>query len=800
MATIDDIVQTAMTVFRDYQTPGVPSTKAWEPPKAEVRALFVTLASILQDIIDRGFQGDDVKVTTWAELAAIPPVRAGQLGVVQNDAGTHSQAGTGETDVPNQGSYSGTSGGLWKRVGDYVALTTTKVANLDTLIANLINVTGLANAAEVVAGLNAAKVVSPATLKALNDALGIKPEEGGATYDRDALGFVVSGYDPVLGLITPRGFSRPSADFYEAEMDPLGFVRAALAPGGKSYGYGGTEQATESEAEAVVVEQVWYDANDTQAAFKWELAGGATAATQSFVQFSRDSYFTEVFHESGNVPPVKIDKGLSFYLNCSYTTPKNTLEPLSTCYARIVADGVPGPTITVKTAPPLWGPGADVEATISCENPPSLEPTPIPIRDALVLDPTIRSLDQIGDRSYPDFKENNPPAMRAWWRSFGRNPSVVASKAVLPEVHDPDDHERDNDINWDTAVSGSTAPELDASVRKTLRELQPTLAPWVQRTVQGNVDPAQLCWTRVRDRGRRRVIRLDTHTQRRKAFAGAPGTILGHTSGHEYWDHLGWLIDTALPQAVTDYAAGRINLLEIISTTGFGTNYDGWYDNADWVAEWRMICNAILGLPGLPQIVVRAGDFHRGAADSSKALDKSTAQCLTVPMIMTSPGLRTSILTGSGPYTWQGAQKHIDVKQQYLRGAYDGNGGWAFKWFGEPFTDGAPTELASVASTDGQRRLAFTAATYTGAAGSTIQVPIKKVWVSARTEYAFGNAQADFATSAGASGVAKMAPNSGLLTIGVTVPATGSTTVTLSNAVGCTLAGGQATCTVSPAA
>jgi len=137
MATIDDIVQTALTVWRDHETPGVPATKAWEPPKADIRALFVTLAGILRDIINRGVEGDNVTVATWAELAAIPPTRPGQAGFATNDSGTHSQSGTGESNVPNQGAYSGTSGGLWKRVGDFVPLTTAKVTSLDALIAAL---------------------------------------------------------------------------------------------------------------------------------------------------------------------------------------------------------------------------------------------------------------------------------------------------------------------------------------------------------------------------------------------------------------------------------------------------------------------------------------------------------------------------------------------------------------------------------------------------------------------------------------------------------------------------------------
>lgn len=135
-----EITDSANLVFRDFVTPGVPSSGANAPRKGEIRELYQRIDSKIEELAD--LQADSVTVPTWAALAAIAGGRVGRRGLVPtSDAGTHTDPVVGGT-VPNSGTYSwSASPAGWRRVDAYqdVAAVAAKVDGVGTVSGTSLN-------------------------------------------------------------------------------------------------------------------------------------------------------------------------------------------------------------------------------------------------------------------------------------------------------------------------------------------------------------------------------------------------------------------------------------------------------------------------------------------------------------------------------------------------------------------------------------------------------------------------------------------------------------------------------------
>ncbi len=687
MATIDDIVQTAMTVFRDYQTPGVPSTKAWEPPKAEVRALFVTLASILQDIIDRGFQGDDVKVTTWAELAAIPPVRAGQLGVVQNDAGTHSQADTGETNVPNQGSYSGTAGGLWKRVGDYVALSSANASKLETLIGSILDTSG----------------ASP-FVRVTDDRISVTDEFGFEMLGLSAAGLEYGGMafvpsSAVEGLVP--------VDRWGFETQPSGQSTSPNAgqPGTVTQFEVGGVVDTDDGGEANIVAEV--DGPD------W---------TKARVELSTDAFGTNVVFISDEISPTVTDKvsdGSQVWRTAKWRCqglPRNTR-----LYCHLFVDGR-----RYLGSPPsfLSWPEKDVPADFvfwfgSCSR--TSQSPSIPMLDYIARQDDFHFLLHLGDFVYDNITANDIYALRAGGVRLGRAHASLAAvlrKAALIVIYDDHDGFGANDNNRDnTAWSGyqkSVQAWLEAGAG--YRPMQIAL---------GEIDPSKLTLAQQFDIAHCRFIVMDTRVQSTKLG----GTVLGNgVNPVGSWNQV-----AAIKAALVQAGADGIKHVFLCSPRGIGNAHDGLM-NPYWSADYVGLCNYIRDTPGIPFVTVLSGDFHWSHVDFSTYTDKSTGGGCLMPGAMSSAFMSNAFTDPSLVTSWPGTPTRsgkftssTSTAEFAIRVAVKAAGGWQMKVYGAPFDeDGVPTLLDTFDCDEValKRTVQFASSTLTVPAGEPILLPM----------------------------------------------------------------------------
>lgn len=112
----DAIIEGFETTFRDFVTDGVPASGKNKVKKKDARKLGITVSTAIQGAA----AGNVGPVSSWAQLAAIPPTRNGQPGSVTTaDAGTHTDPVVGGT-VPNSGMFTGSLSPLgWRRVGNF---------------------------------------------------------------------------------------------------------------------------------------------------------------------------------------------------------------------------------------------------------------------------------------------------------------------------------------------------------------------------------------------------------------------------------------------------------------------------------------------------------------------------------------------------------------------------------------------------------------------------------------------------------------------------------------------------------
>lgn len=196
----NEILNAFKTVFRDYNTDGVPSSGAHEVEKVEVRQIGKIIEDIIKVLNDNQITGLSV-FATLAELNANLAFAAKSGGMVVADS-----------TAVNNGIYQkvGASGvGSWIKIASLLLPTSSQLANLDSLYAALGAINGLKDPG--------------------SERFRFKSEKG----------FVGFGYDPIRGLKAPGADFRVSKTGGVRFLDSKGFGVRLMTPTGTLIGSGG---------------------------------------------------------------------------------------------------------------------------------------------------------------------------------------------------------------------------------------------------------------------------------------------------------------------------------------------------------------------------------------------------------------------------------------------------------------------------------------------------------------------------------------------------------------------------------
>lgn len=143
----DEVKAASDIALRDYETPGLPASGPHEVIKSEHRGVMNIVNDKL-NVLEGSLGSGRIGAPTYAALAAIVDQPSGTIGEVAVDAGTHVDPVVGGPAVANSGVYVySTAPAGWRRVDNYRAL-------------------DIASQAEVDAGVNDAKAVTPAKMRA----------------------------------------------------------------------------------------------------------------------------------------------------------------------------------------------------------------------------------------------------------------------------------------------------------------------------------------------------------------------------------------------------------------------------------------------------------------------------------------------------------------------------------------------------------------------------------------------------------------------------------------------------------
>ncbi|MFJ5488397.1 hypothetical protein ACIKTA_12630 [Hansschlegelia beijingensis] len=398
----------------------------------------------------------------------------------------------------------------------------------------------------------------------------------------------------------------------------------------------------------------------------------------------------------------------------------------------------------------------------------------------------------MGDEDYSDINRNDIFAFRAAnWRKLRRNASFQMLAKVCPMASVESDHSLiGDDKHWDSDYSarGTTFQEIVATSRQVLRETFPYY-DFVQVTL-GESNAEKIILTQKFDTGLSRFWLLDDQSQRRWSGIGtADKTFLGNgVQPPDRWNQKGWFTDEL---AAADGDGIKLGF-PVIETGWLNAYADGFPQRAP--AEQTDLCNAMRDTVQNAMLAILSGDVHSILFDDGGNADKSTGGGMAVPIAVSSPILRDAALSGAGPATWLGTSAIFREAQAmvFLEIAED-NLSWTMTAEAYDPEDDEFVELGTFSSTDAVPAIQFSQDSISGAAGTTVQVPVERTWFGP-----VGGVAATITKSSGGTIPLAIGANRKKLTIPFVVPAS-AVTLMLSAPVRGVL-GARTSITVTPTA
>jgi len=586
---------------------------------------------------------------------------------------------------------------------------------------------------------------------------------GTTQFFTDAEGFEYASLDET-GFILPWGGLVPTTRGALVVTDPEGWVLFFVPFDGYAAEAAGATTAT-------TIVRPWMGAlTDTSIAFAADVEGVGPGVVE--IEVSTDQHFTNIV----SATPAKVATVTERSATQDWRSINQVvrgLEPDTSYWARFIVDGATsGDALTFKTAPER-GAGAPYRfAVISCTD---MRPgTDIQVHRAIAsFDPLF--VVHTGDLQYTNITTDNILLPRAQnTRPYRDNADVQGLTSKCPYFYVTDDHDTAaNDCGWHSTYDFEAVAR---NTRRAWRETTPLDARMFPQISEGETDPDKLLETQQFDIANTRHLLLDTRSQNNRT----EGTLLGNDAWAAYWNQLAWL-KSALVQAGAD-SIDRV-FLHVPIYWGAGAGEV----NAYFTAERREISDYIRDTPGIPPVTIITGDYHALGIDDGGHSDFATGGGLATGLIMSSAAYRDTLTGTAGQWEWLGedtfqALPAGEFAQYFIIVDVDAGGEWTIRFYGGPYTDTTPTLLGTYALSDGTPEIQFSGDTASAVAGSTASLQIQRTWISQANPISV-----DWSTSNGQGGNVAFRPNSKIATIPVTVPASGSTTVTLSSPSGGTL-------------